>query len=103
MGLYNNRIFIRELVENNTISRIHELKAEVMCAMTQRVAANIHINSSSQEGRSSAGIVLAKTEDQLDFIEACQVAGDILTEGEDNIALPSNTTFTDFSRRFVQT
>lgn len=101
MGLFNNTVYVTELVENYTAEEIDALKAKVREALESRVSLNLHVNVSTQEGRSTSGIALNTPEQQMDFLAACQAAKAQLDTGV--TASPGAASHTDYSYNIVRT
>ncbi|MFK5920925.1 MAG: hypothetical protein QM496_01995 [Verrucomicrobiota bacterium] len=99
MGLFNNPIYIAELTDNKSEAEIIALKDKVRAALESRVSVNIHITTSSMGDRNAAGITLAKPEDQLDFIAACQAALANLAAGQPVVDSRAFGSGTDYSHQ----
>ncbi len=65
---------VASLVEFYTPEQIRGFWKQTADARMARVAVNIHINSTTFEGQTGAGMTLSTLAEQDDFIQACRAA-----------------------------
>ncbi|MGE3748678.1 MAG: hypothetical protein AB7I98_03835 [Verrucomicrobiales bacterium] len=93
-------ILVKVLAEDFTLEELKNFRRKIALDLASRAGESIHISSTSREGRSNQGMVLASLAEKASFLSACEAAIGILEQRD---TVPSGQTHIDFSRWPVET